>query len=471
MEPTRRWWTAVGTGGVLLGLTVLTGRVGPLYGGAAVAAWLIGTTVYSATWFRTAAGDLDVEVDLSTTATQIDRTAHATLRLTRSSGDGRVRGTLRLPPGLTLTGGDPTAAIDTGDRRATTTVDVDLSVVGSFDLPQPRVTLCDPFGFYTQTLHSGSVPSIEVAARAPRSLHVGQGGDTVVGAFGEHEGDGSGPGVTTRELREYTPDDAADTIDWKATARLGDVYVRETEAETDRRTAVVFDHRERMATGTNGETMLAYAREACQALTRYAADAGDPLGLWTVGDDGITNVVSPGSSGDTYSRILERLNKTAPTDESPTELAHSPSTARQVADRLAGENSEFARTLRPYVETTAPYVERIRDDPLVETVRRVRQQQGTDAWIVLSTSDSDPVRLKEAVQLASQGGGHTIVFLTPEALYEPGGLTDTERIYDRYVSFEDLRRELDAYPRVTAFEVAPGDRLDAVLSAREGRAA
>jgi len=32
-------------------------------------------------------------------------------------------------------------------------------------------------------------------------------------------------------------------IDWKSTARLGEPYVRETEGETDRHTALLVDHR------------------------------------------------------------------------------------------------------------------------------------------------------------------------------------------------------------------------------------
>jgi hypothetical protein len=57
-------------------------------------------------------------------------------------------------------------------------------------------------------------------------------------------------------------------------------------------------------------------------------------------------------------------------------------------------------------------------------------------------------------------------------LYEPGGLDDLERAYERYLGFEEFRTSLARLDRVSAFEVAPGDRLDAVIdreATRRGR--
>jgi len=54
-------------------------------------------------------------------------------------------------------------------------------------------------------------------------------------------------------------------------------------------------------------------------------------------------------------------------------------------------------------------------------------------------------------------------------LYEPGGLADLERAYDRYLAFEEFRRELAKLDGVTALEVGPADRLSAVLEAGRSR--
>jgi hypothetical protein len=85
-------------------------------------------------------------------------------------------------------------------------------------------------------------------------------------------------------------------------------------------------------------------------------------------------------------------------------------------------------------------------------------------WTVILTDDSRPERLREAITVARRGGNRVLVFLAPSVLFESGGLADLEAAYDRYVDFEELRRDLAGLPGVSAFEVGPGDRLDAVLA-------
>lgn len=48
-------------------------------------------------------------------------------------------------------------------------------------------------------------------------------------------------------------------------------------------------------------------------------------------------------------------------------------------------------------------------------------------------------------------------------------LANLDAPYDRYVEFEELRHELSRPDGVMAYEVAPGDRLEAVLSAGQRR--
>ncbi|RZV10921.1 hypothetical protein BDK88_2132 [Natrinema hispanicum] len=82
-------------------------------------------------------------------------------------------------------------------------------------------------------------------------------------------------------------------------------------------------------------------------------------------------------------------------------------------------------------------------------------------WTVICTDDSRPAELRETVSLARQGGNEVLVLLAPSVLYEPGGLADIEQAYDRYVEFEEFRRELARIDNVTALEVGPTDRLSA----------
>jgi len=51
-----------------------------------------------------------------------------------------------------------------------------------------------------------------------------------------------GRGSELYRIREHTPDDAARTVDWKATAKTGELKVREFTREDERRLRVVFDN-------------------------------------------------------------------------------------------------------------------------------------------------------------------------------------------------------------------------------------
>jgi hypothetical protein len=111
-------------------------------------------------------------------------------------------------------------------------------------------------------------------------------------------------------------------------------------------------------------------------------------------------------------------------------------------------------------------VERVADDPLFATVETfVGRLQGT-VWTVILTDDRHRAELREAVKVARRGDDRVLVFLAPSVLFDADGLADLDRAYERYRGFEEFRRDLDGFERVTAFEVAPGDRLQAVLSAR-----
>jgi 1,2-phenylacetyl-CoA epoxidase PaaB subunit len=125
--------------------------------------------------------------------------------------------------------------------------------------------------------------------------------------------------------------------------------------------------------------------------------------------------------------------------------------------------------VRPYLSAVDAYVRRVEGDPLFRTVQLAAADARGQSWTVLITDDADRESVYEAARHAADGGDHALVFLTPRVLYEPGAMADVEAADERYRSFESFRRDLEALPRVTAFEVAPGDRLDALVTARRAR--
>jgi uncharacterized protein (DUF58 family) len=469
MEVTSRWWATAGSGLVLVALGVVAERPLFVVAAAGIGAWLVGVACATSRAFARLDDRLTVEYAVAAN-TVVDATVPVTLAVSRPSTAAAIPLSVRaeVPVGAESESGDRTVALDAGDTEASTAFDVSFPVAGRFAFPSPTVAMSDPTGLYRTRVARGPTPTVTAGPR-PLDIHVGRAGEAILNTYGEHQSDRSGPGVTTQQVRQYVPGDSVRQIDWKATARLADIYVRETEVETDRRTALVVDHRGRMAVGPPGATMLDYAREVALGVVRTAADRNDPIGIETVGDTGISNTVRSGTAAQTYTQTEAVLHDLAPTGDSTALGARSASQARDIAERLARDGDAFARVLDAYVDDPMQYVTRLRDDPFVGTVRRVRNRTEAGGLIVLVTSDDEPTKLREAIKTALGGGGRAMVFLTPRCLFESTDVMDLDGAYDRYLAFERLRRDLDAHPRATVLEVAPETRIDSILAHRRER--
>ncbi|QSW98248.1 DUF58 domain-containing protein [Haloterrigena alkaliphila] len=495
MYPTRRLWAVAGLAVFLAAFAVVTARPLLLGGAGLVGSWI---AVRQYRFYRTLEETVDgltVEQSIARTGVRTNDTVPVTLSATLEAPSPLVVAVeAELPTGTAAD--EPLAlSLDASETGADRTIDVTWPVAGRHRFDEPTVTLTD--GHLRETVSLGSTPVVTVEPRGPRTIHVGEGGDRIATAYGEHETGRLGGGIEPAELREYVPGDTADRIDWKATARLATPHVREYEAESDRQTLLVVDHRESLATGRPGETELDYLREVALATAASARRLGDPVGLRTVGDEGVTFSLEPATTPAAYDRIRRRLLDLEPTVDPSTPGGHvdgvdrdrrrfggsTPRTvggftaadARSKLSALGDETDAFASTLRPFYATREGYRERIESDPLYGAVRAAHRDRTGGRWTILFTDDSRPAEVRETVKLARGNGNSVLVLLAPTVLYEPGGLADVEDAYDRYVEFEELRRDLSRIPRVTALEVGPRDRLSAVLSggrvrARGGRA-
>ncbi|TKX87178.1 DUF58 domain-containing protein [Halorubrum sp. SS5] len=471
MEVTERWWTISGAGLLFVGLGAITDQLVFLAAAAGLGAWVCAGAITASQSFTTQQRQLSVEYTLHTTEIFVDTEVELTLRVSRPPevAQNPVVITAETPPGISVATEQPSVVLQSGETTGTTTCSLSPSVVGRFVFPPATISIGDRYQLYTVTLPYTETPTLTAQPHTPE-LHVGQGGTAVQSAYGQHRSDRPGPGVTTRELREYIPGDDVQQIDWNATARLGETYVRETEGETDRRTLLIVDHRHRMTTGTDGATMLEYAREVAGGIAQTAAEHGDPLGFRAVGAQGITTQITAGTTPQTYTRIESTLYHLRPTAATTADGSRSAPQARRLASRLDGDTSAFGTVLSTYVGDQTQYVQRFRADPLVSTVRQVHANGGGEGLIVIVTSDKDPVKLQEAVKTAIHGDSRILVFITPHCLFEPPALSDLDALYERYREFEEVRRDLERHPRVSAFEVAPSSRIQQVLAHRQAAA-
>lgn len=481
MEPTRRLWAIAGLAVGTAVFAVVLARPLALAGVIVIGAWIISRQYLFSRAVTTLADEITVTHTPATRGVRTDETVPTTLSVT-----------LQTPSALmcVVEGGIPIAAspsdslevtVDPQSTTASATVDITWPVAGQHTFEPATLTVTD--GLFHEQLSVGSTPTVTVEPRGPRNLHVGEGGDQISTAYGEHDTGRFGSGIEPAELREYVPGDTADRIDWNATARLGTPYVREFDAETDRRTLLFVDHRHSLAEGTAREQKIDYLRELALALTESARQLNDPLGLITIGDEGVTERLAPSTHPDQYTMVRRSVLELDPTgeptnshDKRPSQSLrrrkHSGATLADVRRTLAeldNDDSLFAQTLHPFYADRQHYLDRISTKPLYEAVQTSLAKEQGQSFSVICTDDSAPTELLEAVKTAAHSGGTALVLLAPSVLYETGGLSDVERAYERYLDFEELRREIARIDGVTALEVGPGDRLSAVLAAGRDR--
>ena len=467
MDPTPRFWSMAGVGALSAVLGAVFARPVLVAGAAGVGAVVLARQYAFVRRLRALDEELTVRVATDAQFVRHDGATEVTLTVSVPSGAPLpLAVTVDLPViAGSVAESDRTVTLQPGATDRATTFEVEWPVVGQATIPRPTVSVADASGTFRERYRRGPETEVRVEPRRPRNVHVGEGGDAVSAPFGGHRAEQYGQGTDPAEVRRYTAGDSISDIDWKATARLAYPHVREYEVETDRRTVLLVDHRPGLAEGPAGETKFDHLREVALTVASAAEDATDPLGLYAVGEAGLTAEFRPSTAADRYRDVQARLHALAPVSGGrPTTAARQTAAAPERSARvLADDDSAYGRTLAPYFDEREGYVSRMDDDPLFRTVRTHVDTLGGDQWLLLFTDDSNRARLRETVKLATSNGNNVVCFLAPSVLYGGDALADLDGAYDQYVDFESFRRELTRLDRVAAYEVAPRDRLSALL--------
>ncbi|WP_418606042.1 DUF58 domain-containing protein [Georgenia sp. SUBG003] len=126
-----------------------------------------------------------------------------------------------------------------------------------------------------------------------------------------------GQGTEFDSLREYVIGDDVRAIDWRATARRGDVVVRTWRPERDRRVLVVLDTARLSASRLGDAPRLDAQIEAALLLAALASRAGDRVDLVAV-----DNQVRARVSGEQGARLMSALAQAmAPLEPSLVEIS------------------------------------------------------------------------------------------------------------------------------------------------------
>lgn len=476
MRPTRRGWASAFLGGLCCILAALLESTVVLLTGVAALAPLLAAQVH---FLHT-----------------VSRLAEET-RLTRSFTPERARVDEpvtvvvecrfpAVPRGETTLSTNPPVGFSS-QQETTTTVPPDeetvhvaaagtLPTAGSFMFDPPIIFAEDPLGLFTQNIAIGDAHELTVEPRGPREVHVGAGGSRIGLAYGEHTAAQGSAGLEPSEIRRYSPGDPTNRIDWKATARLNEPHIREFEAETDQPAVLVLDSRSTMRQGPVAETKLDHARDLGLWFADYAERFSDPLGFWLVTDDGLGDQHAPASTADAYRRIRTRLQSLTAVNTTGRRhrrldrsldgrRKHGGREAHSAAAATADRDSAFDRTIAAYVSEARPFVARVEDQPLYRVVTTGLSRVSGRPLVVLVTDDERRVEVRETVKTARRRGRAVVVFLLPSVLFEDRDSMTLDDAYEKYLSFEEFRRELGGLDDVTAYEVGPTDRLNAILAA------
>ncbi len=99
-----------------------------------------------------------------------------------------------------------------------------------------------------------------------------------------------GKGLEFAGYTNYNPQFDASSIDWKATARTGNVLVREYVEERDINIFFILDASYNMLFGSTDKLKIEYAIELVAGLTHAALESGDQVGFALVSDQVIKKI-------------------------------------------------------------------------------------------------------------------------------------------------------------------------------------
>ncbi len=138
------------------------------------------------------------------------------------------------------------------------------------------------------------------------------GGQRTLGRiFGMHKTKQKGMGTDFFGLRNYFPMDEFRRIDWKATARTGDLMMREFEIEKNIKILILLDTSASMGGGLPDNTKLDYSIRAAVVLAKLALERRDEVGVVAFSNK-IHSYVKPRLGKEYFYQILEALSLVEP---------------------------------------------------------------------------------------------------------------------------------------------------------------
>jgi uncharacterized protein (DUF58 family) len=295
-EPKLVWYTALAAAGLL---AALAARLPELVVLAAPFALVPALGVLLARGPEVEAG-VELERERTLEGDELD----VTVALVPASGAERVDVLLELPPGLALAeGGANPVAIHLPDRRPRELrFRVRCERWGGYAVGRVFLRARDPFALIRweqevdRRVPLKVYPREEVVRTLLRPL------DTQVFS-GNHVAREKGEGIEFADLRPFVPGDRVRRVNWRASARRGQLWVNEHHAERNADVVIFLDSFAEL--GQPGASTLDYALRAAASLAARYLRQKDRVGFVSFG--GTLNWLLPSTGATQLYRIVDSL--------------------------------------------------------------------------------------------------------------------------------------------------------------------
>ena len=228
------------------------------------------------------------------------------------------------PPFFRLKKGTNTALVTVPGRGYTRlSYELQPTSIGEHEFGPMHLVMRDIAGLFFYQRDIDVHGSVEVTPRVRELAR----GSLAANAFSSYSGPivsrRKGEGMEFADIREYTHGDPFKRIEWKSTARTGELMVRELHAETTLNVMIILDASDTMAYGQAGQTKLDYSARAVASLINYLSKRGDFFGLTIVQGQRPARVIPLARGQVQITRILNLLGQLQPNPASPQLLAQA----------------------------------------------------------------------------------------------------------------------------------------------------
>ena len=323
---------------------------------------------------------------------------------------------------------------------------------GRFRISGFTLTFIDSRGLFTDEVNYEQADRVEVypsvRTKAPITpLRLYGGGPEIFR---------KGPaGMDYAGVRQYTPGDESHRIEWKATARLRTLMVKEFHPETQATLQILIDAGRTMHQRSYIGTRLDEALAVAELLTESAAPSRTPLGIWVYDENGLLRVIKPAMAIEQVPRLRELSLALQAKNEGGESFA-SPSPPRTFLARFFIPGGERVAAFTRLLKTKLGMVHRNTGayKALTEAARMVRP--GT--LVLLTDLEINAEALFEAASIL-QKQGVRIVIAQVAAGWRLSD--DPELTYAEYQRNSRILRQMELLG-VSTFDLRPERLVEAI---------